>query len=273
MDQKLDAVVLAPGSRPAVTKRRSRNQLWARLRLATSIIALGVIAMGAWLNLDLGTFSSFRVGPLTISCPLGVAQVVAASQEFIPTFALTGAGGILLIVLFGRVFCGWLCPGRWIFNRGPFQAAKPWQTRPWVQGAIAGGVIGLSAIIHSPAFCPICPAGVVCRGAIAAGTGGSLLPTLGWLSAVTGFEWFSRRSWCRDLCPLGGAISLFSRLNPFLKVKANPERCRPCVACERACPEGLNLSRDADFSVCIKCLACQVACPRGAVEIKMYSWK
>lgn len=270
MSQKVDNVSIATGARSATKKKRAANNLLARLRLATSIGALLAIAASASLKVDLGTFSSLSIGSITISCPLGVAQVLAASQSLIPMLVIAGLSGILLIVLFGRAFCGWLCPGRWIFNRGSLQLSKPSRARPWIQSAIAGGMIGLSGVIHTPLFCPICPAGVVCRGAIAAGTGGSLLPTFGWLSAVMGFEWLSKRSWCRDLCPLGATISLLSRFNPFLKIMANPERCRPCVACERACPEGLNLSRDKDFSACTKCLACQAACPRGAVELRLW---
>ena len=202
MDQKVDAI----------KKRRATGKLWARLRLGTSIGALLLIATSAWWKFELGTFSAVRVGPITIACPLGVAQVLAASQAFMPALALAGLGGFLLIVLFGRAFCGWLCPGRWILNRGPWQSSKSWPVHPWIPSAITGGLIGLSAVVHTPVFCPICPAGVVCRGAIAAGTGGSLLPTFGWLSAVMGFEWLSKRSWCRDLCPRGAVeIEMFAR--------------------------------------------------------------
>ncbi len=269
MEPTLDRMVIETVARPVLKRNRQVEILWSRARFATSLGVMLLIAITAALKIELGTFSSFGFGPIRIACPFGVAQVLLATQEFIPILVIAGLAGILLTILFGRVFCGWICPGRWIFNHGPFTAQKPWKARPWVQGGMVSSVIGLSFVVHQPVFCPICPAGVVCRGAIAAGTGGSLLPTFGWLSVVMGFEWLSRRSWCRDLCPLGAAISLLSRLNPFLKVRANPEKCRPCLACEKACPEGLNLRHDTDFSTCTKCLACQAACPRGAVEIKM----
>ena len=271
MDRDLVENRLDHASSSAVMLKRVPSKFWPRLRFVTTIAALLVIGISARLNLEAGSFSAFAVGPVRIADPLGVAQVMLASQEFIPGLALAGLLGLGSIVLFGRAFCSWLCPGRWLFNRGPFQARQPWSARPWIQSGIVGSVLGLSWIFHTPVFCIVCPAGVVCRGAIAAGTGGSLLPTFGWLSAVLGSEWLSKRSWCRDLCPLGAAISRVSRFNFFFKVRANVERCRPCVACERACPEGLNLSRDADFSVCTKCLACQAACPRGAVEIEMFA--
>lgn len=269
MELRVDDTGLSRLEHSALVKKRAANNFWQRIRLLTAITVLSMIALGARLGLDLGTYSSFSIGPVRISCPLGVAQVMAASQTFIPVLALAGLVGIILTVLFGRAFCGWLCPGRWILNRGVEHATKPWGARPWIQSAIAGGVVSLSWFCHSPVFCVICPAGVACRGAIALGTGGSLLPTFGWLSGLVGLEWISGRSWCRDLCPLGGTITFLSRLNPFIKVKANQARCRPCVACERACPEGLNLASDKDFSVCTKCFACQVACPRSAVEISL----
>ncbi len=270
MNPVLDEIRAEPGARPAALRQRAARVSWSRVRAVVTMGVLLAIGVAAGRGFDPPTFSSFRVGALEISCPLGVAQLLAASQEFIPAVALAGLAGVLSIGLLGRAFCGWLCPGRWIFNRGPWQARQPWRYRAWVQGALASGMVGLAWVCHAPVFCVICPAGVVCRGAIAAGTGAGLAPTIGWLSALVGFEWLSRRSWCRDLCPLGATIGLVSRLNPFVKVKADPERCCPCLACEKVCPEGMNLSRDADLSACTKCLACQSGCPRGAVEIKWF---
>ncbi len=268
MEPVLDNVNVKASIQRVTIKKRLSRVFWSRLRFITSISALALIGITAMLKVELGTFSSFSLGPIQFACPLGVAQVIAASQQFAPTLLIGGLVGLASIVLLGRVFCGWLCPGRWMFNRGNWRSSEPFKYRGWIQGALAGGAIGLAAVCHTPVFCVICPAGVVCRGAIAAGTGGSLLPALGWISAIMGTEWFSRRSWCRDLCPLGGAISLVSRLNPFLKFKANPERCRPCLACEKACPEGMNIGRAGDISTCIKCFACQSVCPREAVEFQ-----
>jgi ferredoxin-type protein NapH len=234
--------------------------------LLTTLVFFLLIAGRVWM----GTICYVDLGAVGIACPLGVAQVMAASRTFVPALVLAGRGGMLFIVLFGRAFCGWICPGRWIFNRGPASKSLSWRARAWVQRAILGGVVGVAWVCHTPVFCTICPAGVACPGAIAVGTGGSMLPALGWLGALVGAEWASGYSWCQDLCPLGTAISQLSRLNPFLKVKSNPERCRPCTACQKVCPVGLNLARDTDFASCTKCFACQSACPRGAVEIKLF---
>ncbi|MBI4789204.1 MAG: 4Fe-4S binding protein [Chloroflexi bacterium] len=255
---------------PTVKEKHAPSRFWPRLRAITTIAALLLFAMAARSKVELGTYSSVTLGPLRISEPLGVAQVIVATQQVTPVLVFGGLAGVLVIVLFGRAFCAWLCPARWIFNRGPSQARKPWAARPWIQSGIVGSIVGLAWIMRAPVFCVICPAGVICRGAVAAGTGGSILPTIGWLSAVFGAEWLSGRAWCRDLCPLGAALSRLSRLNPFIKVRANPERCRICVACQNACPEGLHLVKDKDFSSCTKCFACQAACPRGAVEIKWF---
>lgn len=247
-------------------KRFRKANLWPYARLITTLVFFLFIGSNIWT----GTTCYVGVGTVGIACPLGVAQVMAASRTFVPALALAGLGGVLVVVFFGRAFCSWICPGRWIFNRGPVSKARPWRARAWVQRAIVGGAVGAAWMCHTPLFCAICPAGVVCRGAIAAGTGGSLLPTLGWLGALVGAEWASGQSWCRDLCPLGATISRLSHLNPFLKVKANPERCRPCIACQKVCPEGLNLAQDGDLTTCTKCFACQSSCPRGAVEIKLF---
>lgn len=176
-------------SRPR-RRRSRRTNAWPRLRFGTTLLFLLLVASAAWG----GTTCYVDLGAVGIARPLGVAQVLAASRAFLPGLALAGLVGVLLVVFFGRAFCGWLCPGRWIFNHGPATARKPWRARVWIQRALLGGVVGAAWLCHTPVFCAICPAGVICRGAIAAGTGGSLLPALGWLGAAVSVEWASGRS-------------------------------------------------------------------------------
>lgn len=250
---------------PRSTKKAWKLKRWPSLRFLVTVGFFLLIGNNIWT----GSSCSLDVGPFEIACPLGVAQVLAASRSFIPKLVAAGVFGFLLVVFTGRAFCGWICPGRWIFNRGPTTNSKPWKYRAWTQRLIVGGVIGAAWVCHTPVFCVICPAGVVCRGAIATGTGGSLLPTAGWFTALVGAEWATGHSFCRDFCPLGAAFSRISRLNPFLKIKKKPDLCHPCIACQRVCPENLNLSKDTDLSTCTKCLACIDACPHGAVELKI----
>jgi len=235
------------------------------LRVVTTVAFFLLIGANLWT----GSTCVLEIGSLEIACPLGVVQLIAASRKIIPGLLVAGLLGFGLIILFGRAFCGWICPGRWIFNRGPATNTKPWKYRAWAQRIIVGGVVAAAYVCHNPIFCTICPAGVVCRGAIAAGTGGSILPTFGWMGTLLGFEWASGRSFCRDLCPLGAWLSRMSRFNPFFIFRSKPGACQPCVACQRVCPEDLNLSRDHDLSSCTKCMKCLTACPRDAVEIKV----
>jgi ferredoxin-type protein NapH len=259
--------VATPNALKPKFKKKSKyfGRFWPTTRAVTTILFFVFIGSTLWAGsscyLDLGAFG--------IACPLGAAQVMVATGTFISALAIGSLISFLLIVAFGRAFCSWICPGRWIFNRGPKTRTKSWKYKAWVQRAIIGGVVGAAWLCHTPVFCVICPVGVACRGAIAAGTGGSLAPTVAWMGVLVGAEWASGLSWCRDLCPLGALFTRFSRLNPFIKVKKNPEICKPCNICERSCAEGINLSVDVDFSACTKCFECEDVCPRGAVEIKL----
>ncbi|MBC8336582.1 MAG: 4Fe-4S binding protein [Anaerolineales bacterium] len=253
-----------------VVKKRSKTasyriDSWATIRFLVTILFFILIGGGLWI----GSTCSVSIGSVELTCPLGAAQVMAAAGVFIPALALGALLTILLIVLFGRAFCSWICPGRWIFNRRTQSGSRFRKYRAWIQRGLVGGVIGAAWLCHTPAFCIICPVGLSCRGAIAAGSGGSLFPIVGWLGVLVGAEWASGLSWCRDLCPLGALFTGFSRFNPFIKVEKNPEICKPCNICERSCAEGLNLAKDIDFSACTKCFECQETCPRGAVEIKL----
>lgn len=74
------------------------------------------------------------------------------------------------------------------------------------------------------------------------------------------------RFWCRNLCPLGALLGVFSRLGVFKRqVSAS---CNACLACVSACPMAAIPAEDprtARHQECIQCLTCQRICPEKAI--------
>jgi len=77
------------------------------------------------------------------------------------------------------------------------------------------------------------------------------------------------RFWCRNLCPAGAILALFSRKPLFRRVVS--EQCTSCGKCLRACPMAA-IAEDfvtTAHSECITCLKCQEICPESAVSFKV----
>jgi MauM/NapG family ferredoxin protein len=78
-----------------------------------------------------------------------------------------------------------------------------------------------------------------------------------------------RRFWCRNLCPAGALIALFSMRPLFRRVVS--ENCTHCGKCVRTCPMAA-ISRDfmsTAHSECVTCLQCQEVCPEKAISFKV----
>ncbi len=78
----------------------------------------------------------------------------------------------------------------------------------------------------------------------------------------------SRRFWCRNLCPLGALLGLFSKYR--LTRRHVSEACTSCSLCQRACK--MNAIED-DYTVnntveCIECAECVSACKPRAVSYR-----
>lgn len=77
------------------------------------------------------------------------------------------------------------------------------------------------------------------------------------------------RFWCRNLCPAGAMIALFS-MRPLFR-RTVSERCTACGKCVRACPMGA-ISKDfksTSHSECVTCLRCREVCPEQAVSFRV----
>jgi len=88
------------------------------------------------------------------------------------------------------------------------------------------------------------------------------------LIAIVGLNFFSERFWCRNLCPLGGLLALLSKISifkfSFLK------GCTKCSICEKVCPtDAISFeSEKIDAGECIDCLRCQYECPQATIKYK-----
>lgn len=159
---------------------------------------------------------------------------------------------LLSVVLFGRLWCGLLCPqgalseyaGRRGFNK-PIPRWMRWEGMPiisFIVVTILGQLVGVRDY-------PLAALEVL---------GGTMV-----IAAIVGFLYASGwRPWCRYLCPIGPLLGIFSRLGavsfnpphpPLLKGGTGGVAGdgRGCV-----CPTFINTANKVASSNCIECFRC-----------------
>ncbi|MEQ8164166.1 MAG: 4Fe-4S binding protein [Smithellaceae bacterium] len=77
------------------------------------------------------------------------------------------------------------------------------------------------------------------------------------------------RLYCNTLCPAGAFLGLLSHVSIF-QLALNEERCSKCLRCESVCKAGCINRRTAsiDMSRCIGCFNCLDACSTAAVNYR-----
>jgi Na+-translocating ferredoxin:NAD+ oxidoreductase RnfG subunit/ferredoxin len=165
---------------------------------------------------------------------------------------------VVTTLLFGRVFCGFLCPfgalQDFITRIVPVRLRRSLPQRIhdraiYVKYGILLLIVGLAA---APAQVSVYqyfePFGTVFYL--------SSSPLL-W-SIAGGFLVASAvvpRFYCRYACPLGAALGVASFLSIFRIRRV--EQCHPCKVCEHACPTGAIRGPEIDFKECVRCNICE----------------
>ncbi|NLK67202.1 MAG: 4Fe-4S binding protein [Campylobacteraceae bacterium] len=227
-----------------------------------------------------------------------------ANREF-----LVGASAILgtflsfglLIVIFNKAFCGWVCPVGFIqeilYNAGKklklFQISTLDRDKVLVLRKIRWAIFILFVVALSllagcgyisrsfnSSFCAICPSRTIST--VATGNFEQIFIDYSnyiklTLSAISGvllgfifiLSFFIRQPFCR-VCPMLAMSSLFSKLSFLRLTKNHHGKCERCKNCLKNCPmdiEEITYDKNGDITKtdCIMCLKCVESCPHDDV--------
>ncbi|MFW6330308.1 MAG: 4Fe-4S binding protein [Gemmatimonadota bacterium] len=242
-----------------------------------------------WLGVHwlLGTLYSLSIGELDIADPAMALQTVLLTGTFWVPLLLAAAIPVLLALVFGRVFCSWICPyntliewmdglekrvfrSRWLKKRRRPAEGNPRRAIYWT---IFGGLLLATLLAGLPLLAWLSAPGILSsqlsQGILGMGLGLELVLVLGLLVLEVAI---ARRFWCKYACPVGATLAL-ARAPWTLHVAHDDERCgcpRGAEACHIACPLGLQpRAAESLAPYCYNCGSCVAACEktrRGALR-------
>ncbi len=221
-----------------------------------------------------GTTWSGNFWGLQISDPLAVVGQISSGMGFYWPFILTALIPVILSMIFGRFFCGWICPATflyelnstfsyWLQRFGIKTGKRVFDRRLKYLVLVVGMVI--SAISGSVLVSVVYPPAIIGREiyfAIALGGFGAGL--LFFILTLLFDLLISRRGFCRYICPGGALYSLLGRYRIF-RIQRVVENCNDCAKCNAVCEFGLNPLRDDFGQECNNCTACIAICPTDAL--------
>ena len=264
-----------------MNKKQNKNKRLIRLAVQIFFLALIVLI----------SFNHFRseqgLEPLLIGspslhavCPFGgVVTLYSYFTEgtFIQKISQSSFTLMWLILgltlLFGPVFCGWICPfgtvqeflgkiGRKIFNKryNHFIPIKLDMLLRYIRYIILILVVVKTATSAKLLFSNFDPYFALFNIWSDEVTRLSLFI----LAVVLIASLFIERPWCKYFCPLGALLGIFNFFR-IVKLKRNEKTCINCKACDRICPMNINISTSKTVSnhQCISCMLCtdEITCP------------
>lgn len=228
-------------------------------------IVLGRRSRAAALLLTIGCLAYFGFYREGCVCPIGSIQNVATAivdpNYAVPVYVIaTFVLPLAAALLFGRVFCGGVCP---LGAMQELVLLKPVEVPQrldrflgsfkWIYLVLAVGFAVLPAASRDFVVCRFDPFVGFFRF-----TGPFHMLILGAVFVVLGI--FVGRPYCRYLCPYGALLSAFSRY-AWRSVSITPERELDCGLCRRACPYGAIEGMRAIRTSCLACARCYGSCP------------
>lgn len=181
--------------------------------------------------------------------------------------------GFFLAVVFGPVFCGWVCPlgtiqewvsslGRKIFKKrfNHFVPVKVDRILRFTRYLVLVWVVYMTAATGKLIFSDYDPYFTLFNlWTSEVAIGGLII-----LSLTLFLSLFVQRPWCKYACPYGAVLGIFNLFRIF-SIRRRPSTCTQCGACTTLCP--MNIAVEEKTVVrdhqCISCLeyTSEAVCP------------
>ena len=215
---------------------------------------------------------------LQLSDPLAFVGQSFAGRGIHWAFALTALIPIGFTLVFGRFFCGWICPATLLYELNT-QLAKllGWAgmsevrrrlDRRFKYVVLAMGLV-VSAVTGSVLVGAIYPPAIIGRDLYyAVAFGGVGAGTVFFLATLLFDLLVARRGFCRYVCPGGALYSLLGRYRA-VRIRRVVEDCNDCAKCNAICEFGLDPLRDGFGQECNNCTACMAVCPTDALVFSL----
>jgi len=243
---------------PRITSKRRLVQ--AVLIAAALLLPFATVNGNPFLRMDIGLRTLFMAG-----VPVRVDQffLMLLATLFIGVFFL------LLTVILGRVWCGWLCP-QTVFNDLAEMVGDRYRKRVSARvsrliehgtAAVVSAVVSFNLLCWFMAPARVAAALLDFTANPLPGACFLLASLLGYLNLI-----LVKRSFCRSYCPYGrfqAALTDAGTLN-LAFLEDTRERCLRCDACVRICPMEIDIRQGFQIE-CINCGRCIDAC-RGVME-------
>ena len=210
-------------------------------------------------------------------------MIIGGKFDFIQAFPslVEFTAVMLLTIVMGRWFCGWLCAFGAYNDLVYFISKKLFKTKfkvdekvdsilKYAKYVVLVFIIIISWTMGSSILESTSPWDVFGQITDISNVFSSLLIGLILLILITIGAAFIERFFCRYLCPLGAIFSIISKIG-IVKINKPKNDCGKCRACTVNCSMGLNLYKvnGARGGDCINCLKCTEVCPRNNANVNV----
>ncbi|NOX84882.1 MAG: NapH/MauN family ferredoxin-type protein [Chlorobi bacterium] len=273
-----------------VNKHKWRTIRWSVL---IGMNLLFIISITLDLALLEGSLSGSRLLGFYLMDPYNTFQVLVISfvtghWKYLTMNFVIGFFTIFLFYFFagGRSYCSWICPYHFLAEWGEKlhdylvkkKKIKEHSFNIYLRFVFWGGFLVLALFTKNIVFEDLNPIGILSR-AMIYGPGLILL----WILALLVFEIvYSKRFWCRYVCPVGATWSLVGKGTP-LAIRFDLDKCAHCLDCQQVClvPHELwfvkkgTATHDVHHagSDCTRCGLCVDVCPGNALSYTIKGWE
>jgi len=266
-----------------------RNIRWSVLIFMNLLFVISFVFDLAILE---GSLSGSRLIGFYLMDPFNALQTLAITSTtgYIVHLTMNFWIGLFTILIFwfllgGRSYCSWMCPYHFLAELGEKLHNYLVKTKKIKEHAFHTGLrfvfwIGfliLSLATQQLVFENLNVVGIVSR-AMIYGPGLLLL----WVFGILLFEIvYSKRFWCRYVCPIGTTWSFVGKLSP-LTIKFELDKCGYCRDCQTVClvPHELwfvqrgKATQETHYtgSECTNCGLCIDTCAGNALTYTIKGW-